>query len=324
MSLLGGEASRIAQKEIAGLTDRPMVNLWLSALSNPNPEAAACVIAAAAREGEVEDEVDDVEDFEGRDACRGLDEVARDVERKLEDMAREIMFAIASMGSPGGSRPGVEERLAAINAILFNRFQMGLPNVERTAEAMGASYTIYRPDHYRIDKALDSMQADPFLLSILYMALARRVGVDVTPVYITQLPTKILLRAESENGAIYYIDTARNGTTFERETVLRDLEAGVRSVAEREAARTPTSAAAAGWLPSPAANGGRPTGPLRLPGVDGEGGVAPLGRVLGQMLMALANACVIRGEPREGVRWKRVARALQEAVDIIEVKDLGL
>jgi len=195
--------------------------------------------------------------------------------------------------------------------------------LERTAEAMGASYTIYHPDHYRIDRALDSMQADPFLLSIVYMALARRVGVDVTPVYITQLPTKILLRAESETGAVYYIDTARNGTTFERETVLRDLEAGVRSVAEREASRSPTSAAAAGWLPS-SSNGGRPSGPLRLPCVDGEGGVAPLGRVLGQMLMALANACVIRGEPREGVRWKRVARALQEAVDIIEVKDLGL
>jgi len=352
MSKLGGEAARASQKEISGLTDSRVVDMWVSALTNPNPEAGACVIAAMAEmcttiaedtESEAEpgtkfttdassssstsqseesgsSDMIDIVGYEGYNMMESemMQKITEEVESKLDDIQRQVMWDLSSQAS--GRIPGVEERLAALNQALFGSNGLMLPVDPRTAEAMGASITLHSPEHYRIDKALESLQADPALLCVIYMSLARRVGVEMIPVYISQLATKTLLRTESQDGTVYFIDPARNGTAFDYDTVVRDLEAGVRSAAEIEARNSPAAAAAVGWFP----DNGIPSGPLNLPSVDGESGLAPLGRIFGQILMALANGCVIRGDKYQGVVWKRVARALQEAVDILEMKDLSL
>jgi len=333
MSQLGNEAAKTSRKEIASLTDGYMVDAWISALTNPAPEAGASVIAANyGPEVEVESPVQS--QFNSEESFGNVDEdvssslimdrlldIQQRVDMKLSELQREVLINVAA-STRQSQLPTLEEKLGTLNAIMFGKYGFSLPSsLDKTAEAMGTRFPLYQPQHYQIDSALESRDADPLLLSILYMAMASRIGIDLTPVYLTQLPTKILLRTSSEQWTpVYFIDPSRNGTAFELQAVIRDLETSTRLTAEATARRDPTNAATAGWLPSNTPDG-QPTvsGPLTTPNVEGEKGVAPLARVYGQVLMSLANSCVIRGEPEQGTRWKRLARALQEAVDILEV-----
>eukprot|EP00466_Bigelowiella_natans_P008045 jgi/Bigna1/73803/fgenesh1_pg.26_\ len=216
MSKVGDE--RVSRDEVASLTNPKTVDMWVSALTKPNPEAGACVIAAIAKysenlsskrgsdngsgddeEGEEEGRSEDSEK-DGNASLLSqeevLQEVEEDVERRLDAIQREVMWTLAaSRSDPSAGIPGIEARLSALNGVLYNGLKMGLPMNEKTAaEAMGASMVLYQSEHYFIDHALESLAADPFLLSVIYMALGRRVGVDLLPVYLTQLPTRILLR----------------------------------------------------------------------------------------------------------------------------------
>lgn len=70
---------------------------------------------------------------------------------------------------------------------------------------------------------------------------------------------------------------------FEQNTVISELHEGVQAVAS------------AALLDSSKINGSMRRNPV-MPSVDPESGTVPLGRVYGQMLMALANSCVLAKE----------------------------
>jgi regulator of sirC expression with transglutaminase-like and TPR domain len=128
-----------------------------------------------------------------------LDNEELDIEpyrKEIERMAREIQAALPK--SPDG-----QAKLDALNKYLFQ---------ERGFHGSRGDY--YNRSNSYLNEVLDDREGIPITLSVLYMELARRLGLKVVGI---PLPRHFVVQYQTENGDGPLIDVYEGGKTLTRE-----------------------------------------------------------------------------------------------------------
>jgi regulator of sirC expression with transglutaminase-like and TPR domain len=107
--------------------------------------------------------------------------------------------AVAAAAAGAGALPPSQVPLAlrALNEVLFD--DMGF---------VGNRQDYYNPTNSMIHNVLETRQGNPITLSVIYLALAQRVGLSLTG---AECPSHFIVRGCNDDGEMYFVDVFNKG-----------------------------------------------------------------------------------------------------------------